>query len=112
MADVGNPLHTGKEYDQYKNQWVHSKYEQWVDNNCDSDEKFKTSVINCNYYYKITFPMDSTQALAKLSNKDLNTLYTEIYYGRYGTTTKNITKRSLEHTAVYVTGLARYIQNK
>jgi hypothetical protein len=33
MSDLGNPMHTGYEYEQYQHQWVHTAYESYVCNN-------------------------------------------------------------------------------
>ncbi|MCO5382115.1 MAG: hypothetical protein NHB15_08540 [Methanosarcina barkeri] len=39
MSDLGNPMHTGCEYDQYQNPRVHTFYESYVYNNWDVRQK-------------------------------------------------------------------------
>ena len=113
LEDVGNPMHTGKEWDQYYNPWVHSNYENYVGNRWYSGN-YETIVANNNNYYWYTDWALGTRDLAGYTNGYLDTLYTNVYNkGQYwdlsqdssiDTTSENMILR----TAKYTNGLALY----
>lgn len=112
IEDVGNPMHTGREWDQYNNQWVHSNYETYVGNHWYYD--FETPVANNNNYFWYTDWAQGTRDLAGYSNGYLDTLYTNVYNkgqnwnlaqdSAIDSTTQNVILR----TAKYTNGLALY----
>ncbi|MFZ3383348.1 MAG: hypothetical protein WA144_05430 [Candidatus Methanoperedens sp.] len=113
LSDVGNPLHTGREYDQGLNQWVHTGYESYISGNWTTGHNFKNIISGNNIYYIINNPEQAAKDEAGQSNVDLDNLYTLIYY--YPNTwqsdpnVKAITDRSLLRTAKYNLGLVKYM---
>jgi hypothetical protein len=63
IEDVGNPMHTGYETQQYSNPWVHSNYETYVGNRWYSSN-FDYVVSNNNLYYYNTNWNQQTKNLA------------------------------------------------
>ncbi len=113
LADVGNPLHTGRESDQSLNQWVHTGYESYVSGNWTTGYNFKNIISGNNIYYIINNPEQAAKDEAGQSNVDLDNLYTLIYYHpntwRSDPNVKDITDRSLLRTAKYNAGLVKYM---
>jgi hypothetical protein len=77
IEDVGNSMHTGREWDQYWNQWVHSNYETYVGNRWFSSNFDYVVSNNNNYYY--TNWNQGTKDLAGYTNGYLDTIYTKVY---------------------------------
>ena len=75
MADLGNPMHTGKESEQINNPTLHYKYEAYVRDNWDSGYNFEDTYSSATTYYVITSPEQSAKNLATYSHADLNSLY-------------------------------------
>ncbi|MPN28902.1 hypothetical protein SDC9_176347 [bioreactor metagenome] len=103
MADLGNPMHTGYEAQQYLHQEVHTNYESYVHDNWNSGQKYNNTVKNISTYYTIKNPEQSEKNLASSTRSDLATLYSKVYY-YYPTTFGSdpdviaITKRVLGET--------------
>lgn len=114
ITDLGNPMHTGKEYEQYQNQWVHTSYESYVANNWETGYNYKDVVQNTGTYYSITNPEQSAKNLASATHSDLDTLYDAVYYHptTFGSDPNviEITQRVLEKTAKYNMGLVKYVR--
>lgn len=114
MADLGNPMHTGKESEQYLNQWVHTSYESYVANNWNTGYNYKNAVQNTGTYYSITNPEQSTKNLASATRSDLNALYDAVFYypDTFGSDSDviEITQRVLGKTAKYNMGLVKYVR--
>jgi PKD repeat protein len=82
LEDVGNPMHTGREYDQYNdvasfNFDTHGNYETYVESNWSESPiaPFGTEIANDNYYYTVTDPSQATINLATFSHAYIDTLY-------------------------------------
>lgn len=114
MSYLGNPMHTGKELAQYQNQWVHTSYESYVQNNWTTGHNYRNVIQNTNTYYSITDPEQSAKNLASASNSDLETLYDAVYYhpSTFGSDPEviAITQRNLERAAKYNMGLVKYVR--
>ncbi|AGF96401.1 phospholipase C/P1 nuclease family protein [Methanosarcina mazei] len=114
MADLGNPMHTGKESEQYLNQWVHTSYESYVANNWNTGYNYKNVVQNTGTYYSITNPEQSAKNLASATRSDLNALYDAVFYypDTFGSDSDviEITQRVLGKTAKYNMGLVKYVR--
>lgn len=115
MSDLGNPLHTGLEAQQYLTQWVHFDYETYVSSNWDNGYNFKSIVEDNNVYYAITDPEQSAKDLAENSNSYIYTLYAEIFYNpetwEEDPDVKVITENVLRTTAKYNLGLVKYVRS-
>jgi hypothetical protein len=92
LTDVGNPLHTGREWDQIRDYLlhflthddVHSLYESYVSTHWDD---FDSWVMGNQYIYKWDWndgADDSTIAVATSSHRFVDTLWTKIYNNRAG----------------------------
>jgi len=77
LEDVGNPMHTGREWDQYNNQWVHSKYETYIGNHWNPE--YENIVANNYNYFWYTDWAQGTRDLAGYTNGYLDTLYTNVF---------------------------------
>jgi len=114
MSDLGNPMHTGCEYEQYRNQWVHTSYESYVYNNWDTGQKYGDVVNATNTYYTITDPEQSAENLASSTHSDVETLYETVYYNptTFGSNSDviAITKDSLREATKYNKGLVNYVR--
>jgi hypothetical protein len=112
LEDVGNPMHTGREWDQYNNPWVHSKYETYVGNRWYSGFEYVVSGNN-NYIYTTDW-VQGTKDLAGYSNGYLDTLYTQVYNKgsswdlSQDSTIDAITNNVVLLTEKYTNGLAYY----
>ena len=113
IEDVGNPMHTGREWDQYWNPWVHSNYETYVGNRWYSSN-FDYVVSNNNNYYWYTNWNQGTKDLAGYTNGYLDTIYTKIYNKGQNwnlaqdTSIDAVTQNVILKTAKYTNGLALY----
>ncbi|MDD5142378.1 hypothetical protein [Methanoregula sp.] len=113
LEDVGNPMHTGKETEQYSNPWVHFNYEAYVGDRWYSSN-FDTVVSNNNNYYWYTDWAAGNRALAGYSNGYLDTIYTKVYNKGQNwnlsqdTSIDAITQNLVLATAKYTNGLALY----
>ncbi|MDO9324207.1 MAG: hypothetical protein Q7T80_04525 [Methanoregula sp.] len=112
LEDVGNPMHTGREWDQYNNQWVHSNYENYIGNHWYPD--FETTVSNNYNYFWYTDWALGTRDLAGYSNGYLDTLYTNVYNKGQNwnlaqdSTIDATSQNMILRTAKYTNGLALY----
>ncbi len=112
LEDVGNPMHTGREWDQYNNIWVHSNYETYVGNQWYSGFDGVVSG-NSNYIYTTDW-VQGTKDLAGYSNGYLDTLYTQVYNKgsswdlAQDSNVDAITNNAILRTAKYTNGLALY----
>ncbi|MDD1702517.1 MAG: hypothetical protein LUQ31_06020 [Methanoregula sp.] len=113
LEDVGNPMHTGKETEQFSNTWVHFNYENYVGNRWYSSN-FDYVVKNNNNYYWYTDWSQGTKDLATYSNGYLDTIYTKIYNkGQNWNLAQDssidaISQNLIQATAKYTNGLALY----
>jgi len=113
IEDVGNPMHTGKEWDQYNNPWVHYNYENYVGNRWNSSN-FEYVVANNNNYYLYTDWKQATKDLAGYTNNYLDTIYTKVsnkgqnWDLSQDTSIDAISQNVLQMTAKYTNGLALY----
>ena len=113
IEDVGNPMHTGREWDQYNNPWVHSNYETYVGNRWYSSNFDYVVSSNNNYYYYTDWDL-GTRNLVSYSNGYLDTIYTKIYNKgsswnlAQDTSIDAVTQNVLLCTAKYTNGLALY----
>ncbi|MCK8518448.1 phospholipase C/P1 nuclease family protein [Methanoculleus sp. 7T] len=116
LTDVGNPMHTGKEIEQYAEYLlgndIHGAYEAYVTRNWPS--KFKPTVTS-NYNYYTYADWDSgCKNLAISSHADLDTVYTIMYHNRDPSVQdshsqlETVTRNNILQTAKYTNGLARY----
>ncbi|NLN43552.1 MAG: hypothetical protein GX152_05065 [Methanosarcina sp.] len=114
MSDLGNPMHTGCEVDQYQNQWVHTSYESYVYNNWDTGQKYGDVVNATNTYYTITNPKQSAENLASSTHPDVDTLYKLVYYNptTFGSNPDviAITMYGLREATKYNKGLVNYVR--
>lgn len=114
MSDLGNPMHTGCEYEQYQNQWVHTSYESYVYNNWSTGQKYGDVVNATNTYYTITDPEQSAENLASSTHSDVETLYEIVYYNptTFGSNSNviAITKDGLREATKYNKGLVNYVR--
>jgi len=113
LEDVGNPMHTGMEWEQYNNRWVHDNYEIYVATRWDSSN-FEYVVSNNNNYYWYTDWAQGTRDLAGYTNGYLDTIYTKVYnkgqnwnYAQ-DTSIDAISQNVIQRTAKYTNGLALY----
>ena len=116
LEDVGNPMHTGYEYQQILNQWTHSNYENHVNSRWYSG--FESLIANNYNYFWYTDWRQGTIDLSAYSNGYLDSLYTRVYnlgpswdYTSYDATVDGITNNVLLRTAKYTNGLARYAKS-
>jgi hypothetical protein len=113
IEDVGNPMHTGYEWQQYNNQWVHSNYETYVGNRWYSSN-FDYVVSNNNNYYYTTNWNQGTKDLAGYTNGYLDTIYTKVYNKGQNwnlaqdTSIDAVTQNVILKTTKYTNGLALY----
>ncbi|MGB7787990.1 hypothetical protein [Methanoregula sp.] len=112
LEDVGNPMHTGRETDQYSNPWVHFNYESYVANRWYSSN-FDYVVKNNNNYYWYTDWAQGTKDLATYSNGYLDTIYTKVYNKGQTNLAQDssidaISQNLIQMTAKYTNGLALY----
>ena len=113
IEDVGNPMHTGYEWQQYNNRWVHSNYETYVGNRWYSSY-FDYVVTNNNNYYWYTNWNQGTKDLAGYTNGYLDTIYTKVYNKGLNwnlaqdTSIDAVTQNVIQRTAKYTNGLALY----
>jgi len=119
LTDVGNPMHTGKEAEQYADYIlgtdIHGIYESYVSSKWGSDTSGLKKVIHDNNNWYMVTPWDSgTQQLAANSNSDLDTLYNEVYYYRDNLNNApnvySITYNNILRTAKYTNGLAQWVK--
>lgn len=113
LEDVGNPMHTGREWDQYNNRWVHDNYESYVGTRWYSSD-FDYVVKNNNNYYWYTDWAQGTRDLAGYTNGYLDTIYTKVYNKGQNwnlaqdTSIDAISQNVIQMTAKYTNGLALY----
>jgi hypothetical protein len=113
IEDVGNPMHTGYEWQQYNNPWVHSNYETYVGNRWYSSN-FDYVVSNNNNYYWYTNWNQGTKDLAGYTNGYLDTIYTKVYNKGQNwnlaqdTSIDAVTQNVILKTTKYTDGLALY----
>ncbi|KXS40851.1 MAG: hypothetical protein AWU59_2363 [Methanolobus sp. T82-4] len=115
MSDLGNPMHTGHSNEQYSNQWVHTSYEAYVNNNWNSGYEYSNIIDDTTTYYVITDPEQAAENLATYSHARLDDLYDEVYYHptTFGSDSDviTITDEVLHQTAKYNLGLVKYIRS-
>ncbi|MFA5269600.1 MAG: hypothetical protein WC379_16670 [Methanoregula sp.] len=113
IEDVGNPMHTGYETQQYSNPWVHSNYETYVGNRWYSSN-FDGVVSNNNVYYYDTNWNQQTKNLAGYTNGYLDTIYMKVYNKGQNwnlaqdTSIDAVTQNVILKTTKYTNGLALY----
>lgn len=113
IEDVGNPMHTGYEVQQWANPWVHSNYETYVGNRWYSSN-FDYVVSNNNNYYWYTNWNQGTKDLAGYSNGYLDTIYTKVlnkgqsWNLNQDSSIDAITQNRVLSTAKFTNGLALY----
>jgi hypothetical protein len=111
LSDVGQPMHTGLEYQSYVNDNLHIQYEQYVDNNWNSGHNFARWATRNTEVKSITNPSQATKDLAAFSKSYCSQLWGEMIKPNYDTTlTQYITSVCLKETAKYNAGLAKYIR--
>jgi hypothetical protein len=114
MSDVGNPMHTGNERNQYDHQWVHYAYEDYVFKNWDTGYNYK---IYCSTWsgYTTTNPKNSVIELSKKTNPYVYTLFDKIYYHQstFGSDPEviSITRKSMTETGMYDMALIKYMKS-
>lgn len=120
LSDVGNPMHTGAEYEQITS-WlgndIHGAYEAFVNDNWATI--FEPSVKNAGAAIFASSPSESTKNLATYSNSYLNELLIRIPLDFLLNQNKfdlskdqkiiSITKDCLSMTTRYNRGLVRYV---
>lgn len=115
MSDLGNPMHTGHSNEQYANQWVHTSYESYVNDNWDYGYDYSDIIDDTTTYYVITDPEQSAENLAAYSHARLDDLYDEVYYHptTFGLDSDviTITDEVLHQTAKYNLGLVKYMRS-
>ncbi|MDI6877714.1 MAG: hypothetical protein QMC96_13215 [Methanomicrobiales archaeon] len=120
ITDVGNPLHTGYEYEQWLYPYIHYSYEEYVGQNWHSGEGqgyyFESIVDNNNVYIYNSDIAESTRNLASYSHQYDDTLFCEIYdhpdtWNSSSSPVKSITENCLLQTAKRTLGLAKYIKD-
>jgi hypothetical protein len=122
IQDVGQPLHTGKEYSQYEEgnkagkegkKSLHALYEDYVSNNWTTGYNFASTYNANGYYYAVSNPRAATVDLAKYSNQYLDELWMTIfdYPSTFGSNTRvrQITENCLLKTALYAKGFYWYV---
>jgi len=113
IEDVGNPMHTGYETQQFLNPWVHSNYETYVGNRWYSSN-FDSVISNNNNYYYTTNWNQGTKDLAGYTNGYLDTIYTKVYNKGQNwnlaqdTSIDAVTQNVILKTTKYTDGLALY----
>ncbi len=113
IEDVGNPMHTGYEWQQYNDPWVHSKYEAYVGNRWYSSYFDYVVTNNYNYYWYVNWNQ-GTKDLASYSNGYLNTIYTKVknkgptWNLAQDTSIDAVTQNVILKTTKYTNGLALY----
>jgi hypothetical protein len=113
IEDVGNPMHTGYETQQYSDPWIHSNYETYVGNRWYSSD-FDFVVSNNNIAYYDTNWNQQTKDLAGYTNGYLDTIYTKIrnkgpsWDLAQDTSIDAVTQNVIQKTTKYTNGLALY----
>ena len=126
LTDVGNPMHTGREIDQYYDAEIagtdtHAKYESDYVNafsnktNTAGYGKFGDLVANNNVYYPMTNPVQSIVNLATFSHTYVDTLYYRVRNNPNGfqsdPTVNMITQNCILASARYTNGFAYYVMD-
>ena len=111
LTDVGNPMHTGKAWEQYLDLGnSHSLYETYVSSNW---AEYKEILDEDNNWYSVSDPAETTRSIARYTNGYLDTLWDKVYYypDTFGSdgTVKAITRNCLLVTQRNTVGLVRYV---
>lgn len=113
LSDVGNPMHTGFDYNTFK-KGKHINYESYVDANWNSGCTYSQYANKNTRIKSISSPSQATKDLAEFSFGYYRSLWGEInsHPDNFNTTTTQyITAKVLRETATYNAGLAKYIKS-
>lgn len=81
FIDVGNPMHTGKAWDQYADLGVsHSRYETYVNTKWYEAGGFYDIMYNDDNWYSVSNPEETAKSIARYSNGYLDTLWNRVYF--------------------------------
>lgn len=130
VTDVGNPMHTGKEYEQVSQgllppdymSWAHKNYEGWVDANWGNGERYQDVVSGTTTRTCYQDWETGTKQNALDSHAELETLWTivngagsdpDAAYLIFSDSTKlkDITRNRIFRTAQYANGMAAWVKN-
>ena len=113
ISDVGNPMHTAGEWNQYWNSQPHLAFESYVSSNWNTGYNYKSIVSSNTATQTVTYPATATSTLASFSHQYFDTLWSEIIANPTGfgsdIDVRFITTRVIRETAKYNRGLATYI---
>lgn len=113
ISDVGNPMHTAGEWNQYWNSQPHLAFESYVSSNWNTAYNYKSIVSSNTATQTVTNPATATSNLASFSRQYFDTLWSEIIANPTGfgsdIDVRYVTTKMIRETAKYNRGLATYI---
>jgi hypothetical protein len=114
LSDVGNPMHTSGEVDQFWNSAPHYAYENYVENNWAAGYKYGDIVSSNTQVQTVTNPATAVKNLAAFSNSYYGTLWQKLTQDpNFGSNTdvRYLTTKCVRETAKYNAGLAAYLKS-
>lgn len=116
LTDVGQPLHTGEEFDQATNEWVHHSYERGIETYWpDLEPAFRGN----GEVHEIENPEAATKDLARITHERSKRVFELVHRNRGWREDPHVrdelltlTRECLAPTGRYLRGLIEWVQNE